>query len=96
MLTGLAGETLTDDKGDELHAAKTAATLIMKNPDAGSDAMIKYDWAMQLYKTGSVDLDKEGQQKFKKLLENIPNVWLVVRGQLLEVIDKRADELTKK
>ena len=92
-LTNLDGASLTDEQGIELNAARTAANLIMKIPEGGPDIMVKYDWATQLHKTGTIDLDKSGQLQFQKVLESIPNVWLSVRGQLLEVIKKRKDEL---
>lgn len=93
-LTGLDGQPLTDETGTELHAGRSAARLIMKSPDPGTDVMMKYDWATQLYKTGCIDLDKAGQAQFKSLFEKMPGIWLSVRGQILEVLEKRQSELT--
>jgi hypothetical protein len=95
-LTGLDETPLTDVQGMELHAGRTAASIIMQSIDPGIDTMKKYDWATQLYKHGEIDLDKQGQADFKKLFENIPNVSLIVRGKILDVITKRTDELTEK
>ena len=92
-LTNLDGSALKDEEGVELNAGRTAASLIMKSVETGMDSMEKFDWAQQLYKTGKIDLDKAGQAKFKKVIENIPNVWLIVRGQIMEVLEKRQDEL---
>jgi hypothetical protein len=92
-LTGLDGLPLTDEQGTELHAGRTAATLIMRSPDPGTDTMMKYDWATQLYKNGNIDLDKAGQVQFKSLFEKMPGIYLSVRGQIMEVLDKRQQEL---
>jgi hypothetical protein len=92
-LIGLDGQPLKDENGDDLHAAKTAANLIMKISEGGPDIMVKFDWANELYKTGSIDLDKAGQDQFKRALETLPNIWLTVRGQLLEVLRKKKEDL---
>jgi hypothetical protein len=92
-MTSLDGVPMTDENGMELHAGRTAALLIMKSVDTGADIMTKYDWAQQLFKTGKIDLDKAGQQLFKTMILSMPNVWLSVRGQLAEVMDKRKEEL---
>jgi hypothetical protein len=95
-LVNLEGEALTDPGGAILHAGRALASLIMQSPEAGPDIMVKYDWATELHKTGSIDLDRAGQAQFKKMIENFPGIYLIVRGRLLEVFDKRNEELTVK
>lgn len=91
-MLSLDGEPLTD-QGNELHAGRTAARLIMLTTEPGPDVMVRYEWATELHKTGHIDLDKAGQQAFKNLIQHMPNVSLIARGQLLAVIDKRQSEL---
>jgi hypothetical protein len=95
-LVTLDGLPLTDENGIELHAARTAARLIMRSMDAGADVMTSYDWATQLHKTGTIDLDRAGQQQFRSMFEKMPNVPLAVRGQLLEVLSRKQNDLTEK
>jgi len=89
----LDGSPVKDGQGNELNAGKTAASIIMQSVDPSTDIMTKFDWATQLHKTGSVDLDKAGQVQFRRMIESLPNVSLIIRGILIEVIEKRDSEL---
>lgn len=93
-LVDLDNVPLRDTDGIELHAGRTAAKLLMQSTDS-IDVMTKYDWATQLHRTGSIDLDRAGQLAFKKAIESIPNVWIAVRGQILEVLEKRKSETSE-
>jgi hypothetical protein len=94
-MVALDGTSLTDETGTELHAGRALAGMIMRTSEGGPDTMIKFDWATQLYKTGWVDLDKAGQIQFKKMIEGIPNLWLIVRGTILEVLENRKAEFSE-
>jgi hypothetical protein len=93
-MVGLNGEPLKDGDGIELHAGRTAAGLLMQSTDT-ADIMTRFDWANQLHKTGIVDLDKAGQAQFRRAIETLPNIWLIVRARILEVLENRQDELQK-
>jgi hypothetical protein len=90
-LLDLDGEPLTSD-GVELHAGRTAAQILMQSTDA-TDIMTRFDWCTQLHKTGTIDLDKAGQAQFRRAIETLPNVWLIVRARILEVLETKQQEV---
>jgi hypothetical protein len=92
-LTSLDGQALTDEDRTPLHAARTLANVIARQPDS-RDALKRFDWAQQLYKSGCIDLDKAGQQEFRELITNIPGLLVLMRGQYLEVIEKKLNEFS--
>jgi hypothetical protein len=93
-MVDLDNEPLLDQEGNTLHAGRTLAKMLMQVPDAGPDVMTKFDWAEQLHKTGIIDLDKAGVVAFKKAIEAIPNVWLIVRGILIRTLENRKEEVS--
>jgi hypothetical protein len=94
-LTALDGKPIIDEQNVELHAGRTLANFIIRQPDT-TDALERWDWAQQLYKTSKIDLDKAGQEKFRNLLLTVPGMLLMMRGQLIEVLDKRQKEFQNK
>jgi hypothetical protein len=95
-LTDFDGEPINDITGMALNAGRVMANILLQNGDPATDAMVRFDWAQQLHRTGQIDLDKAGQASFKKVLETVPNLSLIIRGRLIEVLDKKENELTVK
>ncbi len=93
QLVDLAGNTLKDENGVELNCAQAAAQILTRSTDTGQDALTKWDWAQQLHKTGEIDLDKAGQAQFRNFFQGVTATWLIVRMRILEVLDKRENEL---
>jgi hypothetical protein len=60
--------------------------------------IIKYlDWARDLYRGKTIDLDRGDQKTMKALIEGFEKLSILYKGQLLELLDEKVSEeaLTK-
>jgi hypothetical protein len=94
-LMGLDGNPLTDELQIPLNAGRTLANVIVRQPEA-RDALKRYDWALQLYKHGAIDLDKAGQEEFKEMIRTLPGLLVLMRGTLLNAMEKRQKAILNK
>jgi hypothetical protein len=95
ILHDMDGKTpVLDPNGKEVNIGKFAATLLMNSTER-TDMYKRFSWAKDLH-AGTIDLDKAGQDEFRKFIENVEGIGLHVRMAILDVLDKRVYQLNNK
>ncbi len=67
---------------------------LLGNQLAGSnkgEALKYYDWAVQLYKGGDIEVDKVDAKKIKEFVETTESLTNLVKAQIISVLDKAID-----
>jgi hypothetical protein len=83
-LTNLDGSELIMPDGSAAIASKVLANWLMNSAAKGLDIAKRYNWAMELYKTNSIDLDAAGRVEFHKFIDDIDGASVMVKGTILE------------
>lgn len=71
------------ESGEVINMGKTLANWLA-NSSKGADAIKFYDWALKLYKTGTLDLDNSDWDKLKKFITEVEGMSNSFRAQLLQ------------
>jgi hypothetical protein len=94
ILYDMDGKTpVLDPNGKEVNLGKFAATLLMNSTEK-TDLYKRFNWAKDLH-AGLIDLDKAGQEEFRKFVETVDGIGLHVRMAILDVLTKRSKQLDK-
>lgn len=67
---------------------------VLGNQLAGSnkgEALKYYDWAVALYKVGSIEVDKVDAKKIKEFTESTEQLTNLVKAQIITILDKAID-----
>jgi hypothetical protein len=88
-ITSFDGEPVRDELGIELNAGRACANIILNSQVGGLDISERFGWAQDLYRNSELDLDRAGQEKFKTMMANAPNISLLVRGRIMEVLERK-------
>jgi hypothetical protein len=83
LLLDLDDKPVTDQHGEPVKMNKFLANCLA-NVQKGTEAAKFFDWSMQLWKTGSIDLDKAGQVEFEKAITNLEGPSVLLKGRALE------------
>ena len=84
-LAGLDGNSLTDING-EVTLGKVFAPIIAGQNKG--DALKLLSWAMTMYKSENLCLDKSDIVVLKELINSNEQMTILVKAQLLELLDK--------
>lgn len=69
------------------NTSKLLANWIMNAASSSPAEIAKYyAWASELYSTAKIDLDQTGKKDFQTFVESLPNVSVLIKGQILDVI----------
>ena len=81
----LDGSEITLPDGSPLVLSKVLANWIMNLAATRPEDITKYyNWANELYKTGTVDLDNAGRNEFRLLIESLQGVSVIVKVAILD------------
>lgn len=50
------------------------------------DAIKLYDWAMNLHKDGSIEIDNSDKNILTKFIETTESISILIKGQLLKIL----------
>lgn len=82
ILVGLDGQDILDATGNPIMLNKALANSLMNSTKG--DAVKYYDWAVRLYKTGTLDLDRSDWDHLKEFIKGLDQVANIYKAQLLE------------
>lgn len=86
-ILNLDGTEITSPDGSPVNASKLLSTWIMNSASSNAVEIMKYhDWAMQLYKTGKIDLDAAGHKEFRTFVENLIGVAVIIKVAIFDVL----------
>jgi len=85
-LTYLDGEAYKDEKNEPLLMNKVLANNLIKLTTG--DPLKLYDWAVALYKTGILDLDRADQEQLKSIIKGFTDMYIIAKAQMFEVFEK--------
>ncbi len=72
---------IKNDKGETQYLNKLLANNFMA---PGNDNVLKFfDWGIQLWKTGIIDVDRTDTEIIKKYIENLEGVSRLFKGRML-------------
>ena len=80
FLTDLSGKEMKEHKKNEV-----LSTMLAGLPKG--NAVKLYGWAMDIYRTGSVTVDKADMILLKELIENCETFTVLTKAQLLECFE---------
>lgn len=93
-LLNVEGDPIKNKNGENLRLNGVLASSIMGS--TSKENVVKFfDWAIKLQQEGVLDLDKADQALLKTTIENLDGITVLGKGRLLEVFDKREEELKK-
>lgn len=55
------------------------------------DPVKLFDWSMDLWKTGLIDLDRAGRTDFEKFIRDNEALTILVKGRIFEVLNKTTE-----
>jgi hypothetical protein len=90
----LDGSDVTLPDGSSAVLSSLVANWIMNNAGAAKDIIKHFNWATELYKTGEIDLDRAGQAEFKDFILNLQGIPTLVKGIIVNVLDKKDPDVS--
>jgi hypothetical protein len=86
VIYNLDGSAMNDGSGEAYIISKTLANNLVNG--SKGDTIKLYDWAKELYKSGSLELDRQDFQVLKEIVERMENVSILWKAQTLNCFDR--------
>lgn len=87
---------LKDLEGNDLNesqqAGKLLATVLTSNKTPGITPIKAYDWAVKLYNSGKIDIDRSDIELLVKVIEGNEILTNLGKAQILIALNKAKDE----
>lgn len=93
QLLQLNGESFIENDQPVILSKAFANNLVNQ---AEGDAVKFYDWGLQLYRGGFLELDRADFYLLKKFIENLPGISILYKAQLLECFILKPEEMETK
>jgi hypothetical protein len=88
-VTNLDGTPTVDQEGEAYQVHKVLANNLVNSTKGNSIKF--YDWALQLWKVGTLELDRADQTILKSFVESIDTMAVLVKAQIIGIIDHKPD-----
>lgn len=84
-MQNLAGETIKDDKGNDLTIGKVLSNTLASQTKG--NAVKYFGWAQDLYNCKPLNLDKADKKELSDFIENSDQLTVLSKGQLLNIFE---------